>query len=184
MHDFKVAHHFIRIKMNWLPYLLLTCALSSQQSSRGRRCTAPPPPQESNQPPPDTLHSILPLKRKQKRKPKWQQSYAGFQGKNISLTIIFSYLTFEIMIFGMKNWKKWPHGKEILKLRACLSHFPEVRPVLACHIHSKKCHLFTGNLPLELQGVGTNLPPEHIEGTKENPMATQVCNDNLTYVPI
>ena len=85
----------------------------------------------------------------------------------------FSYFTFEIVSFGMKNQKKWPHGEEILKLRAFLSHSPEVRSVLACHIHSKKCHWLTGNMPLEVQGVGKNLPPEHFEGTKENPMATR-----------
>lgn len=90
----------------------------------------------------------------------------------MSWTIIFSYLTFEIMSFGMKNRKKWPHGEEILKLRAFLCHSLEVRPVLACHIHCKKFNWLTGHLLLEVQGVGKNLPPEHIEGTKENPMTT------------
>lgn len=36
----------------------------------------------------------------------------------------------------------------------------------------EKCHWLTGHLLLEVQGVGKNLPHEHIEGTKENPMTT------------
>ena len=66
------------------------------------------------------------------------------------------------MGFGVKHRKKGFHVKKMLELWAFICNSLEVGPILACNIHTKETDLPTGQLLLEVQGVGKDFSPVHI----------------------
>jgi len=66
------------------------------------------------------------------------------------------------MGFGMKYRKERLHVQKVLELWTAFRNSLEVGPIFAGHIHAKKSDLPTGQLFLQVQGIGKNFPPIHI----------------------
>ena len=89
-------------------------------------------------------------------------SYAGNQINWFYHMVIFIYLTLEIMGFGMKYGEERLHVKKVLELWTAFRYSLEIGPIFACHIHTKKGDLPTGQLFLQVQGISKNFSPVHI----------------------
>jgi len=66
------------------------------------------------------------------------------------------------MGFGVKYRKEWLHVEKVIELWTAFCNSLEVRPIFAGHIHTKKSDLPTGQLFLQVQGIGKNFPLIHI----------------------
>lgn len=78
--------------------------------------------------------------------------------------VTIAYFTFEVMGFGMKHWEKGLHVQKMLELWAAFYDSLEIGPIFTGHIHAKK--LRTGQLLLQVQGIGKYFSPVHIEGSE------------------